>query len=67
VRDADRYADGLVTLRIVPTLCPLEISPYDYSAAASLISRAKLRAQRWLEEGGMGRPGTPAALREHHD
>lgn len=67
VRDADHYANGTVTLRIVPTLCPLETSPYDYSAAASLISRAKLRAQRWLAEGGMGRPGTPAALREHQD
>ena len=67
VHDADRLAQGAVELRIVPSLCPLDISPYDYSAAAVLIARAKADTRRWLEQGGLDRAGTPAQLREHHD
>lgn len=67
VQDADRLAHGAVELRIVPSLCPLDISPYDYSAAAVLIARAKAGTRRWLEQGGLDRAGTPVQLREHHD
>ncbi len=48
VHDADRFSGGPVELRIVPSLCPLDTSPYDYSAAATLIARAKVSTQRWL-------------------
>ena len=65
VHDAERFA-GAVELRIVPSLCPLERSPYDYSAGASLIDQAATSTLRWLEEGGLERPGTPMQLREHH-
>ena len=67
VHDADRLEQGPVDLRIVPSLCPLDISPYDYSAAAVLISRAKADTRRWLEQGGLERVGTPGQLREHRD
>lgn len=67
VQDADRLAQGTVELRIVPSLCPLDISPYDYSAAAVLIARAKADTRRWLEQGGLDRVGTPGQLREHQD
>lgn len=65
VHDADRYADA-VELRIVPTLCPLENSPYDYSATAQLIERAAASTRRWLDRGGMDRVGVPGALRDDH-
>lgn len=64
VHDAERYAD-VVELRIVPSLCPLERSPYDYSAAASLIDQAAANTRRWLEEGGLEHAGTPMQLHEH--
>ncbi|EIM01355.1 alpha/beta hydrolase [Rhodanobacter thiooxydans] len=68
VQDADRFAaDATVELRIVPSLCPLDVSPYDYSAAARLITRARTETDRWLEGGGLDRAGTPRQLREHHD
>ena len=67
VHDADRLAQGTVELRILPSLGSLDIWPYDYSAAATLIARAKTGARRWLEQGGLDRVGTPGQLREHHD
>jgi NTE family protein len=67
VNDAERFAGGAVELRIVPSLCPLDISPYDYSAAAVLIARAKVGTLRWLGQGGLERAGTPPQLREHQD
>lgn len=67
VRDAERYGGGAVQLRIVPSLCPLGVSPYDYSAAATLIARARTSTQAWLEGGGLDVARTPPQLREHHD
>ena len=64
VQDAERYAD-MVQLRIVPSLCPLGRSPYDYSASASLITQAAAGTRRWLEDGGLERGGVPMQLREH--
>lgn len=67
VTDAERFADGPIELRIVPSLCPLDTSPYDYSSAAALIARAKTSTRNWLERGGLERAGTPPQLREHQD
>ncbi len=64
VHDAERLA-GTVELRIVPSLCPLDTSPYDYSASASLIEQAAASTRRWLEEGGLEHAGTPTQLSEH--
>ena len=64
VHDAERFAD-VVQLRIVPSLCPLERSPYDYSASASLIEQAASTTRHWLEDGGLERGGVPMQLREH--
>ena len=65
VKDVERFAD-VVDLRIVPSLCPLNQSPYDYSAAAGLIARAASNTQQWLESGGLDRMVVPGPLREHH-
>ncbi len=64
--DAERFADSGIDLHIVPSLCPLETSPYDYSAAPNLISQARECTRLWLESGGLDRTGVPGALREHH-
>ena len=64
VQDAERYA-AKVELRIVPSLCPLDCSPYDYSTGAMLIDRAELSTRQWLESGGLERDIEPGPLHEH--
>jgi NTE family protein len=64
--DAERFADTGVELRIVPSLCPLNISSYDYSAAVSLIAQARVNTQQWLAAGGLERPWVPNQLHDHH-
>lgn len=65
VRDAEHYAGQDVELRIVPSLCPLGISPYDFSAASELIDRSRASTERWLDAGGMERVHIPGELIEH--
>ena len=66
VHDAERFADSAIELRIVPSLCPLETSPYDYSVAHTLIAQAKACTRQWLDDGGLDGAGVPMQLREHH-
>jgi NTE family protein len=65
VADLQRYASA-AQLIVVPPLCPLDVSPYDYSACGSLISRAKASTRNWLVANGMQQPAIPMPLLEHH-
>ncbi|HYX66230.1 MAG TPA: patatin-like phospholipase family protein [Burkholderiales bacterium] len=49
----------------VPPLCPLSVSPYDFSHAGDLIERAAEQTRRWLERGGLRKHRIPGALRPH--
>ena len=51
----------------VPPLCPLDVSPYDFSRAGELIEKAAARTRRWLAQGGMQKQRIPGALRPHQD
>lgn len=53
----------------VPPLCPLAVSPYDFSRAGELIERAAEQTRRWLERGRMEKEKhrIPGALRAHED
>jgi NTE family protein len=64
VSDMERYAT-VAELFVVPPLCPLETSPYDYSACAALIERAAHSTRSWLQNGGLLRPAIPGELRQH--
>lgn len=64
VFDMERLA-GKVSVTVVPPLCPLATSPYDFSRAAELIGRAAESTRHWLERGGLERGGVPGALRPH--
>ncbi len=50
---------------IVPPLCPLAASPYDFSRAGELIERAAEQTRRWLDRGGLTRQRIPQALLAH--
>lgn len=63
-QDYDRYSSTSEII-IVPPLCPLRQSPYDYSAGADLIRRARQSTLSWLRAGGLGRSEFPGALAPH--
>ncbi|MGI8570255.1 MAG: patatin-like phospholipase family protein [Methylocella sp.] len=48
IHDLERLADE-IDLCIVPTLCPLDVSPYDISASRHLIQRAEESTRKWLD------------------
>ncbi len=49
VVDVERY-ESRVELRVLPPLCPLTVSPVDFSRSEELIERAYNASTRWLDE-----------------
>ena len=65
VRDLARLADT-VDVVTVPCLCPLSVSPFDFTQTDALIARAAEQTEAWLQSGGLqrrGRPPVPAGRR----
>ena len=54
-----------IDVHLVPTLCPLAVSPFDFSAATELMERAAQSAQKWIDEGGLTRRARPQELAPH--
>jgi NTE family protein len=50
---------------MVPPLCPLSASPYDFSRAGEMIQRAAEQTQRWLDRDGPARQQVAPALLAH--
>ena len=61
--DVARF-EGAVDVRVIPPLCPLGISPVDFSRSASLIERSHRATQEWLP--ARHRVTGQAALLEPH-
>jgi NTE family protein len=53
--DIERY-DGSYELRVVPPLCPLNITPTDFSCAGELIERAYQSTVDWLKSPSCADP-----------
>lgn len=66
VADLEHYG-GQAEILTVPPLCPLAVSPYDFSRASELIERAAAQTRLWLERGGLHKQRIPGALRPHED
>ena len=64
VRDL-RELGGKVDVFTVPNLCPLDVSPYDFSRADQLIEQAAEHTRKWIEGGGLSRPEIPNSLLPH--
>jgi NTE family protein len=64
VRDLKELA-GKVDVLVVPSLCPLNVSPYDFSRADQLIKRAAETTRKWVDSGGLSRPDIPDSLLPH--
>lgn len=63
--DLDRFT-GRVEIVVVPPLCPLPVSSYDFSRTGELVDRAAGSTAEWLGQGGLQRREIPESLRPHH-
>ena len=68
VSDIDYFAKR-VEIIVLPPLCPLTVTSYDFSQTAELIRRAEASTRLWLKRNGLHSRGTPEELlpHEHHD
>lgn len=64
-QDYERYSPG-TAIHVIPPLCPLSQSPYDYSCGAELSRRARVSTLAWLDSGGLARSDFPGPLLPHH-
>ena len=63
-QDYSHYCDR-VSIHVVPPLCPLTQSSYDYSRGAELVDTARASTRRWLDGGGLDRTEFPQQLEIH--
>ena len=54
-----------IEVHLVPTLCPLAVSPFDFSRSRELIERAAQSTKKWIDEGGLERRALPQELAPH--
>src|SRR5690349_2322295 len=64
-RDVEHFS-GRAQLIVVPPLCPLKVTPYDFSRSAELMRNAEAATRLWLKNGGL-RGGRAAHGRLVHD
>ena len=57
--------DGSIDYHVVPPLCPLIGSPYDFSHTSELIECARESTDAWLAGGGLERRAIPDQMRPH--
>lgn len=55
-----------VEVHLAPALCPLAVSPYDFTATRQLIERAHQNTRKWIDRGGLARPARARELAAHH-
>jgi NTE family protein len=54
-----------IQVHLAPTLCPLGVSPHDFSASKELIERAAQATTKWIACGGLTRRALPQELVAH--
>ena len=64
VVDVERFHERAEII-VVPSLCPVEVTPYDFAAAGDLIDRAEASTRTWLATGGLTRRDIPEELVPH--
>ena len=57
---------GSVMLRVAPPLCPLSVSPVDFSHTEELVQRARASTLRWLQEPAAADQSQHLRLHSHH-
>jgi len=64
-RDVERHRER-VRIAVVPPLCPLAMSAYDFAGGGEAIDRAATTTGAWLEAGGLDMPPMDKMLAPHH-
>ena len=64
VVDVERFHER-AEIVVVPPLCPVEVTPYDFSTAGDLIDLAEASTRSWLATGGLARRDVPYELVPH--
>ena len=59
------HLSGAVRVVTVPTLCPLDVSPFDFSKTEMLMDRAARETRAWIAGGGLSRQEVPGELIPH--
>ena len=62
--DIDRFSHRC-ELIVIPPLCPLTTTTYDFSQSGELIRRAEATTRLWLKKNGLESRGAPSALLPH--
>ncbi len=52
IRDIETFSQRVQVL-IPPAACPLEVSPFDFSATGELMDEAARRTSAWLTQDGL--------------
>lgn len=55
-----------IEVHVAPALCPLAVSPYDFTATRELLERARQNTKKWIDQGGLTRPARAQELAAHH-
>lgn len=55
-----------VIVHLAPALCPLDVSPADFTASRQLIAQARSRTAAWITAGGLTRRAKSRELSAHH-
>jgi len=63
--DMIKYAPSTEII-VLPTLCPLDVSIFNFSRTAELIQRSENNVAKWIQEGGLEKGGKPEMLRPHY-
>lgn len=61
-----RIYDTQARITIVPPLCPLDVSVFDFSRTAALIQRSAEQTAAWLADGGLDQTGPLHVPLAHH-
>lgn len=61
-----QYLEPTVEYCVVPPLCPLVGSPYDFTRTDDHIERAIKNTEAWIAAGGLEKGGIPGEMQPHH-
>jgi NTE family protein len=51
---------------VLPVLCPLDVSIFNFSRTKELINRSEKNVTGWIQNNGMNVAGNPEILRPHY-
>ena len=60
-----QYLESTVEYCVVPPLCPLVGSPYDFTRTDDHIARAIKSTEDWIANGGLEKGGIPGEMQPH--